>query len=75
MKVIVDKVFTEDNVILEFIPSGYKVLKAFKNIREAKKWIKENQEKVKGLIKEHEKHGRLYLTSVRACYLIDVEGE
>jgi len=78
-KIIISKIGFEDNVILEYLPKldaekhkEYKVLMGFKNMKEAKKWIRENPEKIKELLKEY---GPLYLTSVRACYLISLEGE
>jgi len=72
-KIVVDRIPVEDNVLLEYVPEGYTVLGAFKNIEEAKKWIKKNQEKVKELIKKYRRP--LYLTSIRTCYIVDLEGE
>ena len=52
-KIIISKIGFEDNVILEYLPKldaekhkEYKVLMGFKNMKEAKKWIRENPEKI-----------------------------
>jgi len=70
MEVLVDRIPTEDNVLLEYLPKEYRVLKSFRNVKEAKKWIKENPKEVKELL---EKYGVLYLTSIRACYIIKIK--
>jgi len=80
MKIVVEKIQLEAPVILEFLPNSmkkyeYKVLATFESIEEAKKWIKENPERVEELISKYGKYGTLCITSIRTCYIVDVKEE
>ena len=76
-KIVVEKIQLEAPVILEYLPNGakehdeYKVLATFESIKEAKKWIKENPERVEELISKFSKYGVLCLTSIRTCYIVE----